>query len=440
MTRRQEIETYIADESIRYDVIVAGGGPAGLGAAMAAARQGAKTLILEGRAFFGGVAAVSGWMPMNRLFLNEGSRGGVHALFTEQIQSMGPTASRQGKTTWVDGDGLHVHPDYLRLAALETLEKLGCHYALHSPVTGVEMDDRRIRRVICDGKYGRHTYQGSVFIDATGDGDLAFYAGAPTAKGREDDGIFMPTTLNFVLAHVDEDRLEAGLKAMGDQFMKRFEPYREQGYSVSGFYSFDRTTVPGVMSVNNSGQSDAGRIDATDIRDINVASRLNLQVAFDFITIAQKEKLPGLEQCRLVRTGDDLGIRETRRVMGDYVLTLDDTQKGVEFPDVIARRYGTIDPGGLKEAKNYHGSIANGHAFPYRSLLPRQVDGLLLAGRCASMTHVAATVCKSMGNMMALGQAAGIAAALSAAQNTLPRDLEVRQIQDILHQWQVDQF
>lgn len=127
-------------------------------------------------------------------------------------------------------------------------------------------------------------------------------------------------------------------------------------------------------------------------------------------------------------------------MMGDYVLTLEDTQQGVEFPDVIARRYGTIDPGGLKEAENYHGSIANGHAFPYRSLLPRQVDGLLLAGRCASMTHVAATVCKSMGNMMALGQAAGIAAALSAAQNILPRDLDVRLIQDILRQWQVDQF
>jgi hypothetical protein len=93
----------------------------------------------------------------------------------------------------------------------------------------------------------------------------------------------------------------------------------------------------------------------------------------DFIKIAREKKLPGLENCCLVRTGADLGVRETRRIVGDYIMTLEDAQEGKEFDDVVARRYGTIDPGGLKEDRDYHGTIKNGHAYPYRCMLPRSV-------------------------------------------------------------------
>jgi flavin-dependent dehydrogenase len=170
MLKREDVERLLPNDGDMYDVIVAGGGPAGIGAALAAATNGAKTLILERRAFFGGVAAVSGWMPINRLFINGQNRGGVHELFVNKIMSMGPDACRPGKTSWVDGDGLHVHPDYLRLAVLELLEETNCSYCLHSPVTGVEMDGKRVVKVICDGKYGKRTYGAKVFIDATGDG------------------------------------------------------------------------------------------------------------------------------------------------------------------------------------------------------------------------------------------------------------------------------
>jgi hypothetical protein len=104
---------------------------------------------------------------------------------------------------------------------------------------------------------------------------------------------------------------------------------------------------------------------------------------------------------------------------------------------VVARRYGTIDPGGLQEDQNYHGSIKNGHAYPYRCLLPKGVDGLLVAGRCASLTHLGLTVCKSMGNMMGVGQAAGVAAALSAQAGVLPRDLDVHLVQARLREMKV---
>jgi hypothetical protein len=211
-----------------------------------------------------------------------------------------------------------------------------------------------------------------------------------------------------------------------------------EGCAGSVFFSFDRTTIPGVVSVNNGGQEGIGIIDATDINDVNVSERAGLQVAFDFIRIARKYKLPGLEHCCLVRTGADLGVRETRRIEGEYVMTLEDAQEGKTFEDVVARRYGTIDPGGLREDKNYHGSIKNGHEYPYRCMLPKEVDPLLVAGRCASLTHLGLTTCKSMGNMMGIGQAAGLAAALCAKEHILPRNIDVRKIQNRLREMKVE--
>ncbi len=433
MLTRDIIESNVPTPDEAWDVLVAGGGPAGIGAALAAAASGAKTLLLEAKAFFGGVAAVSGWMPMNRLFTDGHSRGGAVGLFTEKIKSLGPDASREGKVSWVDGDGLHIHPDYLRLAVMELLEEQNCRYLLDSPVTGAEMDAGRIRGAVCDGKYGRRVYRAKVYVDCSGDGDLAYFAGAPMQKkGREEDGMFMPVTMGFVIANVDEKRLYA---ALADDSQSVYGPLREaanEGFVTSSFYSFDRTTVPGVVSVNNGGPLGIGVIDATDIGHVNIAERAGLQVAIDFIRIAREKKLPGLKDARLVRTGAALGVRETRRIQGEYVMTLEDAQKGVEFADTVARRYGTIDPGGLKESQSYHGSIQSGHAYPYRCMLPKAIDPLLVAGRCASLTHLGLATCKSMGNMMAIGQAAGVAAALCSRNGTDPRDADVGAVQAAL--------
>lgn len=416
-----------------FDVIVAGGGPAGIGAALGAVINGAKTLLLENRAFFGGVAAVSGWMPMNRLFTEGKSRGTAVNLFVEKIRSFGPGACREGKTSWVDGDGLHIHPDYLRLAVMELMEDTGCHYLLHSPVTGVTMEGDKITSVVCDGKYGRRTYSAKVYIDATGDGDLAYYAGVPFKKGRESDGVYMPVTVGFTVANVDEEKLFTALESGGyAECVGKIMEGAKHGYATSLFYSFDKTTVPGVISVNNGGQDNIGIIDATNIEHVNISLRTGLQVAVDFVRIVREAKLPGLENCTLVGTGADLGIRETRRIEGEYTLTLEDSQTGKEFDDIVARRYGTIDPGGLKEDKNYHNSIANGHAYPYRCMLPKIIDPLLVAGRCASLTHLGLATCKSMGNMMAIGQSAGTAAALCAGDHVTPREVNIVKLQQRL--------
>ncbi len=431
--QREVVESHIGRSGEEYDVIVAGGGPAGIGAALAAAMNGAKTLLLEEKPFLGGVGAVSGWMPVNRLFRKGQSRHGVHEVFVNKILSFGPAASRPGKTSWTDADGLHVHPDYLRLAALELMEEHGVQYCLHCPVTDVQKDGSRVTAVISEGKYGRAVFRGKVFVDATGDGDVAFQAGARVMAGREGDGMYMPVTLSFTVAGADEDALFAAIEREGyETFTGRIKDCEKEGYSVSAFYSFDRTTVPGVISVNNAGQRNLGVVNAIDLTDVNLAERTGLQVAVDFVRICHEKKLPGLENCELVRTGQALGVRETRRIEGDYVLTMEDAQNDVHFPDVVAIRYGTIDPGGLEEKRNYHGTIKDGNQYPYRCMLPRNVEGLLVAGRCASLTHLGLTVCKSQGNMMGIGQAAGVAAALASAKNMTPRALDVKEIQQKL--------
>jgi hypothetical protein len=437
-----------------FDVIVAGGGPAGIGASLAAAINGAKTLLLEDRAFFGGVAGVSNWMPINRLLVDGVSRGKIHDIFIDKLRSLGPDACRDGRTSWFVGDrlhlnwddspvpdgiydrmldtgGLHVHPDYLRLAVLELLEEYGCKYMLLSPATGANVENGRVVSVICAGKYGCNIYGAKAFVDCTGDGDFAVAAGAGVLPmGREKDGLLMPSTISFVIANVDEARLFKAQSETGfGEFADIFKNCASQGYATSFFYSFDRTTVPGMVSVNNSGQRDLGIIDATNARDVNVSMRAGLQVAMDFVKIAREKHVPGLENCILARTGPELGVRETRRIAGDYVMIYQDVLAGREFEDIVARRYGTIDSGGLGDDGDYRSGIRNGHAYPYRSMLPKGVEGLLVAGRCASLDHLAMATCKSMGNMMAIGHAAGTAAALAARDGVTPRELDVGKIQ-----------
>jgi hypothetical protein len=427
MLSRDNLQQLIPESGATYDVVVAGGGPAGLGAALAAATNGAKTLLVEGRSFFGGVAAVAMWMPVNRVTLDGGRRGGVHDMFVDQVRALGTEAAVEGKSDMINGDNLDVHPDYLRLAAFQLLEQAGCHYRLYSPATDVVMEGDTVRGVVVTGKEGLQTFYARVVVDATGDGDVAYHAGAEMMVGREEDGRHMPVSLVFALANADVERALAFKSEQREAWEATIRQAAVEGYHTAAWYSLDRTTIPGVLNVNNGAYVDLGNIDGTKSADLTVAERFGVRVAVDFVRLARAKRIPGLEDCYLMRTGANVGVRDTRRIVGEYVLTVEDARTGTEFEDVVARKYGAIDANQL-----YIGEMHSGFAYPYRSLLPVRVENLLAAGRCGSATFLGHAAGKSMGNMMALGQAAGTAAALCAARGVTPRELYVKQLQAVL--------
>jgi hypothetical protein len=430
---RKEADKFIPSHDTVYDVIVAGGGPAGIGAALAAVANGAKTLILEATSVFGGVAPIALWMPVNRIKFNGvipegGKRGGVHDMFVEAIEKFGPEAYSEKRHPATDiRGGLSIHPEFLRLAIFELLEKYGCMYRLYSPVIGVLKDGNKVTGVLVSGKNGPTEFHAKIVVDCTGDGDVSYLAGVEMMKGREEDGLFLPPALLFALGNVDYDRFYDFEVNHKDKFYEIIRQADSLGYTTCTWYGFDEASLPGVVSVNNGGVKGWGNIDATDENDMTAAERMGIQAAIDFVRFARQLEIPGLENCTLIRAGARVAVRDSRRIVGEYIITAEDSREDMKFEDIVSRRYGFIDAVGY-----YSSEMKSGHAYPYRCLVPKEVDNLLVAGRCASATHLGFAAGRGMGEMMGMGQATGVAAALCSAKNILPRNIDVKEIQKIL--------
>lgn len=421
-----------------YDVIVAGGGPAGTGAALAAAINGAHTLVLEARSQFGGTATAAMWMEINFLFKDndETDRGGVHTILIDAIRSWGPDASIPGRrVAGAPGSGgnLDVHPEYLKKVIFDLFEQYGVDYQLYSPVVDVVKEGNTVTGVVVGAKEGRITYQGKVVIDATGDGDVAYRAGCEMeTAGDPETGWRPPVTVAWAVCNADVDRFYAWLE--GDLELDRHQysafnellaAYRGRGYNLPGWIGFNRTTIPGVLSINNGTSLDL-KLDCSKSETLTLMEKMAIDQALDFVRFAREEQLPGLEEIHLMRTGGYAMARDTRRLIGVYRFDNEDVMEGTEFEDAVASKYGGSDPVG--EQRPYT-AIKQGAQFPYRAMLPLSVDGLLVAGRCASATMLGHYGGKSMGNMISIGQGAGVAAALCGQANTRPRDLDPRHIQ-----------
>jgi hypothetical protein len=194
-----------------------------------------------------------------------------------------------------------------------------------------------------------------------------------------------------------------------------------------------QTTIPGVISVNN-GTSLSLSLDFSKSATRTLLERLAIDQALEFVRLARTEKIPGMEEVCLMRTGGYAMARDTRRLVGEYVFTEKDCLDGTDFEDAVASKYGGSDPVGTQRSNL---DIKQGALFPYRSLLPKEVDGLLVAGRCSSATMLGHYGGKSIGNMISLGQAAGVAAALCARHQMTPRNLPPRLIQERLEEMNV---
>ena len=398
-----------------WDVVVAGGGPAGIGAAIGASRAGAKTLLLENHAFLGGVGAWGLGMVINQMLPEGRSRGAVHDMVVSRLKAYGDEALT------IRDHALVTNVEYLKVVLMDALEAAGVKYLLHARVAGAMVERNRVAGVVVASKEGMRKIRARAVVDATGDADVAFFAGAETMKGRETDGFLSPMTLNINVANVDVAEARkvmggGGSKRLLDQARSKY-PLLPETMSLSAF------PLNNAVTINHSGTKLRGSLDATKLEDFTEAERYCRRQAIQIVEALREFGGPAFAKAQLANTGPQIGVRETRRVKGAYLLTEEDAKNGSRFDDAIAWRSGFLDIGFVRYER------MKVHDVPYRSIVPAKMDGLLVAGRCISATHVGAAAGKSMGNCMATGHAAGIAAAFSAARGKAPRELKVADIQ-----------
>jgi len=401
------------------DVLVCGGGPAGVGAAIAAARAGAKTLLVERYGFFGGVASFCPGMPMNQMRPTGRARGAVHELLIDRLRSYGPRAIS------VVDHAVVTNNEYLKVAAMDVLDAAGAAYLLHSMVAGALVEGARVAGVRLATKEGPAEIRAKVTVDCTGDADAAFHAGAETMKGGP-EGFLSPMTLGLLVTGFDVQAAREFQKGggMGRVLREGRAKYpllpQSMGFELGPF------PIEGCLGINHSGTKTRGVLDATRPEDMTEAERFSRRQALQMVEALREFGGPTFKNIQLAAAGPQPGVRETRRVKGLYVLTEEDALEGRRFQDAVAWRSGFLDIGFVRF------QTMKVHDVPYRAIVAEKMDGLLMAGRCISATHVAASAGKSMGNCMATGHAAGQAAAMCAKQGSRPRDLNVHELQDAL--------
>ena len=398
------------------DVLVVGGGPAGIGAALGAARKGARTLLIENHSFFGGVAAWSMGMQMNQMRPGGKPRSQIHELLIEKLKAYGDQAVRLGHhEVWCN-------VEYLKVAVLDALDAVGCRYFVHVRAADAVVENNRVAGVVVATKQGLQTIRAKAVVDCTGDADVAFSAGAETMKQAD---VLMPMTLGLTLTNIDQTQVRPADVEKTMRLSRAKHPL-----ITSGFLEIKPVANSASWWINHAGTADLGRVDPTDVEQRTKAECFSRRQALQMIQSLRESDNPALQQIEWSGAGPQVSVRESRRVKGVYVITEEDAMTGRTFEDAIAWRSGFLDLGGQKGGKYVKMQI---HDVPYRAILPEKLDGLLTAGRCISATHAGAAAGKSMGNCMATGHAAGVAGAMCAAKNCPPRELKVAELQTALH-------
>ena len=402
---------------MKVDVLVVGGGPAGIGAAIAAARSGARTLLVEDQAFFGGVGAWCMGMPINQVRPGGKPRSKVHELVIEKLLALGNQAVRMGPHQ------LWCNVEYLKVAVLDALDAAGCKYLVHAKAVDAVVENNRVAGVVVATKQGLATVRAQAVVDCTGDADVACFAGAETLKEL---GQLSPSTLCLGITNLAPENLRGvNMGAVADKARGKY-PLIPKSWGLSKLGNSHS------YYINHAGTRDLGQFDTSDPFDFSRAECLSRRQVVQMAQAMREFGGEALQGAELIGAGPRIGVRETRRLKGPYILTEQDAVSGRKFDDAVAWRSGFLDIGFVRMAK------MKIHDVPYRSILPEKLDGLLTAGRCISATHVAASAGKSMGNCMATGHAAGLAAAMCAKKQCQPREINVSQLQDALRADGVD--
>ncbi|QDT26350.1 ribulose-1,5-biphosphate synthetase [Gimesia panareensis] len=431
------------------DVAVIGGGSAGVAAATAAARNGASTVLVERYGFLGGTSTAGMVGPFMTSYTPDGKRQLVAGIFQEVIDKMvamggavDPSTTEAGSAwaSFIDLGHANVTPfsvEALKMAALEMVCDAGARIRFHTSFVDVVMRDQQIDGIVILDKAGLGLLRARTVIDTSGDGDIAAKAGAPFEVGRKADGKMMPVTLFLTIGNVDDERVIAWMQEHevlhpGERLFECIvKQARESGEWTleREFLNIYREPTPGQWRVNTTRVQN---VDGTNPDDLSRAEIESRRQAWELIRFFRSH-CPGLENAQLLATGTQVGVRETRHILGDYVLNGADVLEGRKFEDSIAQCSYPID---IHDPQGPRGRLEGIHAdhyeIPYRCLVPRDVENLLVAGRPISADHEGAASARVIPPCYATGQAAGTAASLAIKQGVTPRDVDIDQLRTTL--------
>jgi hypothetical protein len=395
-----------------YDVAVCGGGPAGIIAAVAAARNGARTILIERYGFLGGMATLSLVSPIS-VFNKKRKRiiAGIPLEFAEEMERLG------GADTSFPSGNIHFDPEIYKLVAQRIVLGSGATLLLHSYITNCGREGGRVTDITLENKSGRESIRAKYFIDCTGDADLVKYAGFPFRIGEGERRELQPMTLWFRLGGVDTDNLEnMEMRETG----KRHLNMRIRNKLLSLDKDVPKFGGPWMLTTFRRGEASINMSrfagDATDVYSLTEAECRLREDVFRLVALL-KENFEEFRNCYIIDTGTQVGIRETRRIDGLYEMTADDILSPKDFPDTVAKGGHPIDIHKPDSREQDLRAVGEGYNIPYRTLVPKGSENLLVAGRSISATREAAGSIRVQATCMALGQAAGTAAAICSREN-----------------------
>ena len=435
-------------ESYSADLLVVGGGPAGVCAAVAAARQGLKVVLADSGNCLGGMGTKGLVGPFMTCYDAAGENMIIRGLFEEIVDrliaeggALHPSGIRQGTefTAWISEGHDHCtpfDPEILKKVYDRICAEAGVKVLFHANFLSPIMKGRRICGALLLTPSGVEAARAKMVIDATGDGTVAFRAGAPCVFGDPENNRVQPASLFFRINNVDTDRLIADVVPHLPEFRRvngvsyRCLHWRVAEAEAAGEWDLARKSVNIWRSVEKDqwviNCTRIHGVDATDCENLSAAEVEGRRQVEELMNFFHKY-VPGCEKATLMGTGSTMGRRESRHVHGDFILPVDDLINGVIPDDNILLSANSIDVHGAMGGPAgglYMPIKKNMYGIPYRCLIPKDVEGLLLAGRCISADSPAAGAIRVMPPAMAIGQAAGTAAAICIQQGATPATLD----------------
>lgn len=448
-----------------YEVIIVGGGPGGIMAALASARMHARTLLVERSAFLGGSATLSKIGPISPFHYKDEQvvRGIPQEFIDELVKAGGATGHMKCLNGYGTGDYVCIYNhEIYKYVAQRMLLDAGVDILFHAVVSSVIKEGNSVRGILIDSRFGSYEIGSQVVIDATGDGDVACLAGEAYVYG-DGKGNVQPSSAMFEMANVDTERLYQYIIENKEEFGRLSDlvpfvdsPYKNQKFFVAQGYQslvdyakatgelvFGRENIhtttglhPGIMHFNTARISNYNTTNLFARSESEIDGRRQI----DSIARFMIKYVPGYEHAYISSTENEVGVRESRHICGIYQLTGEDILSAKHFPDVIARGLFAVDIHGrntgagrtVQGAGGLWQDLADAYDIPYRILVPRQVDGLMLAGRCVSADYIAFSSLRVQGTLMGYSQAAGLAAALCVHEGVQPRELSVERLQQEL--------